>query len=68
MVRKMEKINKEELMKKLNLTEEDLEKVAGGSDFECEGNCWYVKSLIDLSCRKYDKDPTIFKKCGESAE
>ena len=26
----MEKINKEELMKKLNLTEEELEKVAGG--------------------------------------
>ena len=26
----MEKINKEELMKKLNLTEKELEKVAGG--------------------------------------
>lgn len=30
----MEKINKEELMKKLNLTEEELEKVAGGR-LEC---------------------------------
>ena len=27
----MEKINKEELMKKLNLTEEELEKIAGGT-------------------------------------
>ena len=30
----MEKINKEELMKKLNLTEEELEKVAGGTSKE----------------------------------
>ena len=39
----MEKINKEELMKKLNLTKEDLEKVAGGLGSsackECIENC-----------------------------
>ena len=39
----MEKINKEELMKKLNLTEEEMEKVAGGLGSsackECLSNC-----------------------------
>ena len=39
----MEKVTKEELMKKLNLTEEELEKVAGGLEGltckECRENC-----------------------------
>ena len=35
----MEKINKEELMKKLNLTEEELEKVAGGVNWQCFVAC-----------------------------
>ena len=47
----MEKISKEELMEKLNLTEEELEKVTGGESLEecyaradkqqmaCLGNC-----------------------------
>ena len=32
----MEKISKEELMKKAGLSEEDLEKVAGGTGSQCE--------------------------------
>ena len=44
----MEKINKEELMKKLNLTEEELEKVAGGT---------MVNSVA--SCREYCDDLDI---------
>ena len=39
----MDKITKEELMKKLNLTEEELDKITGGSepiiDWECFDNC-----------------------------
>ena len=54
MVRTMEKINKEELMKKLNLTEEELEKVAGGSsgvyDSECFGICLMECDADDKEC------------------
>ena len=35
----MEKINREELMKKLNLTEEELEKITGGVNLECFNKC-----------------------------
>ena len=52
----MEKINKEELMKKLNLTEEELEKVAGGSsekfDFACFSMC-VLEGLSDLECYEW---------------
>ena len=45
----MEKINKEELMKKLNLTDEELEMVTGGSatEFkECVSYCTTHSMLI----------------------
>ena len=38
-VRTMEKINREELMKRLNLTEEELEKITGGVNLECFSKC-----------------------------
>ena len=52
MVRKMEKINKEELMKKLNLTEEEMEKVAGGDiiDVECRNRCISQKAEVLATC------------------
>ena len=64
----MEKINKEELMKKMNLTEEDLEKVAGGGwDTACLDNCdaEYNASMEALNNRRvtiFDpkEEPTIF--------
>ena len=51
----MEKINKEELMKKLNLTEEELKKVVGGevgSDIDdCIKECEKVyNDLADRDC------------------
>ena len=53
-VRTMEKINKEELMKKLNLTEEELEKVMGGSsgvgDTHCFTNCVMECDADDNQC------------------
>ena len=48
----MEKINKEELMKKLSLTEEELEKVVGG--LSCEEQCLFLYDPGDprlISCR-----------------
>ena len=51
-VRTMEKITKEELMKKLNLTEEELEKVVGG--LSCEEQCLFLYDPGDprlISCR-----------------
>ena len=47
----MEKINKEELMKKLNLTEEELEKIAGGSKTDWDGDCFfncYIKQELSF--------------------
>ena len=41
----MDKINKEELMKKLNLTEEELEKVVGGGLFT--PNCDEVRHEVE---------------------
>ena len=38
----MEKINKEELMKKLNLTEEELEKVAGAGTASDRRACYQI--------------------------
>lgn len=48
----MEKINKEELMKKLNLTEEEMEKVAGGDiiDVECRNSCTSQKAEVLATC------------------
>ena len=49
----MEKINKEELMKKLNLTEEELEKVAGGEsnvNWQCFGDCILMNTYSVVKC------------------
>ena len=45
----MEKINKEELMKKLNLSEEDLTKVAGG---ESSDNCILQCNVLFFNCKR----------------
>ena len=50
----MDKITKEELMKKLNLTEEELEKVAGGLEIpacqECIDTCLSNVIYASVDC------------------
>ncbi len=46
----MEKITREELLQKLNLTEEELEKAAGGSFAECKAECDEKEIMEMISC------------------
>ena len=54
----MEKISKEELMKKLNLSDEGLEKVTGGSPDgdHCRDHCWQSALYKDITCSQLDKE------------
>ena len=51
----MEKINKEELMKKLELSEEDMEKVAGGVNQQCLDTC--IKMKLQILLEQSNKIP-----------
>ena len=73
----MEKINREELMKKLNLTEEEMEKVAGGrlSSFQkcqwpsyeaCIANCDAVYEENEYHCTHYAA-PSRYDECVKEA-
>ena len=57
----MEKINKEELMKSLNLTEEELEKVAGGG---YSPNCDDVKADFEKDSDYCIKHPFNCMRCN----
>ena len=61
----MEKINREELMKKFNLSEEDLEKVAGGTGTEevCRGMCDMERDHNLAICEKHPKDSPDYTMC-----
>lgn len=60
----MEKINKEELMKKLELTEIDLEKVAGGRmDPGCINACQQAFFQKKSGCEKYGIGTNDYQKC-----
>ena len=66
----MEKISKEELMKKLNLTEEELEKVAGGENISCEEFCWQQTKELSLACDRgieYGASKEWIDECNEYA-
>ena len=58
----MEKINKEELMKKLNLTEEELEKVMGGSSGVCDTDR-FEKCLMECDADDKECPERCMKKC-----
>ena len=55
----MDKISKEELLRRINLSEEELEKVAGGTNKECRDAC--AMQLHDTS--DVDMFINCIKKC-----
>lgn len=62
----MEKINKEELMKKLNLTEDELVKVTGGVNWQCFGECILNGGGSNLpNDTQLDADIPLVVKCFE---
>ena len=62
----MEKINKEELMKKLNLTDEELDKVVGGVNWQCFGECILNGGGSNLpNDTQLDADVPLVVKCFE---
>ena len=66
----MDKITREELMKKLNLTEEEQEKVAGGYyDVECGHWCIYLRDTAMAGClADYDEDDYRYRICVIKAQ
>ena len=63
----MEKITKDELMKKMKLTKEDLEKVAGGAFAECKAECDEKEIQEMNSCDRVFPDEESRTKCIEAA-
>ena len=62
----MEKISKEELMKKLNLSEEDLMKVAGGEgNDECRQGCTNAFLRCQKSCAGFSDPDMCMNACTE---
>ena len=63
--RTMDKVTKEELMKKLNLTEEELEKIAGGTDGSCPEACIasYEACLRSCNGSSYLQQQCYDKEC-----
>ena len=62
----MDKINKEELMKKLNLTEEELEKVAAGTMeeyYRCTSGAASLAEQCRLNCLKKPDTDTCITAC-----
>ena len=64
----MEKINREELMKMANLTEEDLRSVSGGErDQKCVDNCNSARLAMADLCYYQKHTPEEIQKCVEKA-
>ena len=61
----MEKITKEELLEKLKLSDEDLEKVNGGISYSCIEQCEIYEKAID-NC-DFAAEPDMRKECRDVA-
>ena len=60
----MEKINKEELMKRLNLSEEEMEKITGGSSIALNSKCLY-RCSDKYSISKHNEELDCIERCME---